>query len=155
MIIDSVLTIQERRLESLLATGLEQARRQGRPILVSTVLRAPQRDALSFFGTGAALADDRLFWSSPRGEYTIAGVDAAWSLALAGPRRFADAAAAWHELCATALIASTLVYSNAVVLMPSQQVLTFLTLGLIAWRARLTTPGSAGTASRQSRNSAS
>ncbi len=78
----------------------------------------------------------------------------AWQL-VRRARTAADRGFARSLLCATALIASTLVYSNAVVLMPSQQVLAFLTLGLIAWRARLTAPEPSGRASPQSRNSAS
>jgi isochorismate synthase len=104
MIIDTAITIPEHRLHARLAAGLRQAQRTGRPALVSTVLRAPQCDPLDFFARGASLADERFFWSNPDAEYAIAGVDAAWTLALAGASRFADAAAAWHLLCADALI---------------------------------------------------
>jgi isochorismate synthase len=45
-----------------------------------------------------------MFWSCPGAEYAIAGVDAGWTLALEGLDRFADAAAAWRELCSDALI---------------------------------------------------
>jgi isochorismate synthase len=104
MIIDTAITIPEHRLHARLAAGLRQAQRTGRPALVSTVLRAPQCDPLDFFARGASLADERFFWSSPGTEYAIAGVDAAWTLALAGAGRFADAAAAWRDLCADALL---------------------------------------------------
>src|ERR1700675_4866481 len=104
MIIDTAITIPEHRLHARLATGLDQAQRSGQPTLVRIVLRAPQCDPLDFFARGAGLADERFFWSNPGAEYAIAGVDAAWTLALAGAGRFADAAAAWHELCTDALI---------------------------------------------------
>jgi isochorismate synthase len=104
MIIDTTLNLQEHRLRSMLAAGLRQAQHKDRPALVSTVLRAPLRDPLTFFERGADLADERMFWSSPREEAVIAGVDAAWTLTVAGSDRFAEAAAAWRDLCADALI---------------------------------------------------
>ncbi|HEX9369700.1 MAG TPA: isochorismate synthase [Roseiflexaceae bacterium] len=104
MILDTAITLQERRLESLLAAGLRQARQKRKPVLVSAVVRAPLRDPLAFFEQGARLAEERLFWSSPHADCVLAGVDAAWKLMLAGPGRFADAAAAWRSLCADALI---------------------------------------------------
>ena len=104
MILDTVITIQEHRLTSLLADGLRQARERGRPVLVSIVQRAPQYDPLTFFDHGGRVGGDRLFWSTPGAEYTLAGVDAAWGLSAAGASRFADAADAWRELCADALI---------------------------------------------------
>jgi isochorismate synthase len=104
MIIDTAITIPEHRLHAQFAAGLHQAQRSGRSTLVSTVLRAPQCDPLDFFARGAGLADERFFWSNPGAEYAIAGLDAAWTLALAGAGRFADAAAVWRELCADALI---------------------------------------------------
>jgi isochorismate synthase len=104
MIIDTAITIPEHRLHARLAAGREQAQRSGRPALVSTVLRAPQCDPLDFFARGASLASERFFWSNPGAEYAIAGVDAAWALELAGAGRFVDAAAAWRDLCADALI---------------------------------------------------
>ncbi|HEU5102161.1 MAG TPA: isochorismate synthase [Roseiflexaceae bacterium] len=104
MIIDTAITIPEHRLHARLAAGLRQAQRAGRPVLVSTVLRAPQCDPLDFFAHGASLADERFFWSNPGAEYAIAGVEAAWTLGLAGARRFADAASAWRVLCEEALI---------------------------------------------------
>src|SRR5512138_1072568 len=100
MIIDTAITIPEHRLHVRLVAGLRQAQRTGRPALVSTVLRAPQCDPLDFFARGASLANERFFWSSRGAEYAIAGVDAAWTLAMAGAGRFADAAAAWRDLCA-------------------------------------------------------
>jgi isochorismate synthase len=104
MILDTAITIPEYRLESLLADGLRQAQRTSRAVLVSMVLRAPQYDPLVFFARGAGLAEDRLFWSCPGPEYTIAGVEAAWTLTLDGPGRFSDAAAAWRDLSTGALI---------------------------------------------------
>src|SRR5438046_10690293 len=104
MIIDTAITIPEHRLHVRLAAGLDQAQRSGRPTLVSTVLRAPQCDPLDFFARGAILADERFFWSNPGAEYAIAGVDAAWTLALAGASRFAGATTACHALCTDALI---------------------------------------------------
>jgi isochorismate synthase len=104
MIIDTAITIPEHRLHARLAAGLHQAQRSGRPTLVSTVLRAPQCDPLDFFARADSLADERFFWSNPGAEYAIAGVDAAWTLTLVGASRFADAAVAWRELCADALI---------------------------------------------------
>src|SRR5205085_7034120 len=104
MIIDTAITIPEHRLHSRLAAGLDQAQRSGRPTLVSTVLRAPQCDPLDFFARGASLASERFFWSNPGAEYAIAGVDAAWTLELAGAGRFGAAAAVWRDLCADALI---------------------------------------------------
>src|SRR5258707_13056533 len=98
MIIDTAITIPEYRVHARFAAGLQQAQRSGRPTLVSTVLRAPQCDSLDFFARGAILADERFFWSNPGAEYAIAGVDAAWTLVLAGPGRFADAAAVWCDL---------------------------------------------------------
>ena len=104
MIIDTAITIPEHRLHARLAAGLQQAQRSGRTTLVSMVLRAPQCDPLDFFARGVSLADERFFWSNPGAEYAIAGVDTAWTLTLAGSGRFTDAAAAWHDLCAEALI---------------------------------------------------
>jgi len=104
MIIDTVITIQERRLRALLANGLRRAQQAGRPVLVSMVLRAPAVDPLAFFERGARLAGERVFWSSPGGECVIAGVDAAWTLAVNGSKRFAKASTAWHDLCANALL---------------------------------------------------
>src|SRR3954453_1794804 len=98
MIIDTAITIPEHRLHARLAAGLDQAQRSGRPTLVSTVLRAPQCDPLDFFARGAGLASERFFWSNPGTEYAIAGVDAAWTLALVGAGRFADATSAWQAL---------------------------------------------------------
>src|SRR5215211_4989091 len=104
MIIDTAIIIPEHHLHARLAAGLHQAKRSGRPTLVSTVLRAPQCDPLDFFARGASRADERFFWSNPSAEYAIAGVDVAWTLALAGAGRFTEAAAVWRELCADALI---------------------------------------------------
>jgi len=59
MIIDTVITIQERRLRALLANGLRRAQQAGRPVLVSIVLRAPAVDPLAFFERGARLAGAR------------------------------------------------------------------------------------------------
>lgn len=107
MILDTAIIIGERRLQSLLADGLRKACERQRPVLVSTVLRAPQHDPLAFFEHGGRIATERVFWSTPGGEYTLAGVDAAWTLAATGANRFADAAAAWRSLCADALIDDT------------------------------------------------
>jgi isochorismate synthase len=104
MIIDTAITIPEHRLHARFAAGLRQAQRTGRPTLVSMVLRAPQCDPLDFFARGASLFGERFFWSNPGAEYAIAGVDAAWTLALAGGSRFTDAASEWRRLCADALI---------------------------------------------------
>src|SRR5262245_7602176 len=104
MIIDTALSLQEHRLRSTLAAGLRRAQRTNRPTLVSIVQRAPLCDPLVVFERGAGLAGERMFWSSPREEYVIAGVDAAWALTLEGSDRFAAAAAAWRDLCADALI---------------------------------------------------
>jgi isochorismate synthase len=104
MLIDAAITIPEHRLESLLAAGLRQAQDTGRSVLVSAVLRAPQCDPLAFFARAAGLFGTRVFWSSPGAEYALAGIDATWTLELTGASRFADAAAAWRELCAGALI---------------------------------------------------
>src|SRR3954452_17776578 len=104
MIIDTAITIPEHRLHARLAAGLQQAQRSGRPTLVSMVLRAPQCDPLDFFARAASVANERFFWSNPGAEYTIAGVDAAWTLALSGTGRFTDAATVWGELCQDALI---------------------------------------------------
>ena len=54
------------------------------------------------------------------------------AIAAPGP----DRAMARACLAAIAIIASSLFYNNAVVLIPSQQVLTFVTLGLVAWLDR-------------------
>jgi isochorismate synthase len=104
MIIDTAITIPEHRLHARLAAGLRQAQRTGRPVLVSTVLRAPQCDPLDFFARGATLSDERFFWSSPGAEYAIAGVGAAWTLEVAGAGRFAKVTSAWSALCEHALI---------------------------------------------------
>src|SRR5947207_14965928 len=109
MIIDTAITIPEHRLHARLAAGLDQARRSGRPTLVSTVLRAPQCDPLDFFARGASLADERFFWSNPGAAYAIAGVDAAWTLALAGASRLVDATALWRERCVDVLVVAPLV----------------------------------------------
>jgi isochorismate synthase len=104
MIIDTVITIQEHRLRSLLADGLRQSQQTGQPVLVSMVLRVPQTDSLAFFERGARLSDERVFWASPGAECVIAGVDSAWTLTTHGSNRFAEASAAWHDLCANALL---------------------------------------------------
>jgi isochorismate synthase len=104
MILDTAITLQEHRLMVLLGDGVRLAREHNRPVLVSTVLRAPQYDPLTFFAHGARLSGDRMFWASPSAEYTIAGVDTAWQLATAGATRFTAAADAWRDLCAGALI---------------------------------------------------
>ena len=104
MIVDTVITIQEHRLKSLLASGLRQAQQTGRPALVSVVLRAPQTDPLAFFDRGARLSSERVFWSSPSAECVIAGVDSAWTLIAHGANRFAEASAAWRDVCADAQI---------------------------------------------------
>lgn len=104
MLLDTAISIQEQHLRTLLAEGQQRARALGRPVLVSTVLQAPHTDPLSFFEQGARLAAARMFWAAPGADYTIAGVDAAWTLASVGAGRFADTAAAWRDLCAGALI---------------------------------------------------
>ena len=104
MILDTAIMIQEHRLRSLLSEGLQLARERNQSVLVSAVLRAPQHDPLAFFDQGGRLADERVFWSTPGGDLTFAGVDTAWSVAAEGRARFADAAAAWEQLCAGALI---------------------------------------------------
>jgi isochorismate synthase EntC len=104
MIIDTVITIQEHRLQSMLAEGLRQAQRNGHPVLVSMVLRAPETDPLAYFDRGGRVAHERLYWSAPGGECVLAGVGAAWTQAAEGANRFADSSAAWRELCADALI---------------------------------------------------
>lgn len=104
MILDTAITIQEHRLASLLAEGVRQARERNRPVLVSTVLRAPQYDPLVFFDHGARLADERVFWSSPSGDMVLAGVDRAWDISASGSTRFTHIATAWAELCGGALL---------------------------------------------------
>ena len=59
----------------------------------------------------------------------------AWRLARTA-RPGLERALARSALAATVLAASSLVYSNAMVMMPSQQVLVFSMLGFIAWLAR-------------------
>jgi isochorismate synthase len=104
MMIHAPLDLQEHRLRSLLAAGLQQAQQNNRPVLVSHVLRVPLSDPLVFFERGARLAGDRLFWAAPRAEYVIAGVGAAWTCEVEGPGHFGRAATAWRDLCADALV---------------------------------------------------
>lgn len=98
--------VEDTRLRRLLAAGLDRARRQERPVLVSQVVRVPPTDPLAFYARVAAASRVRLFWSSPRGELTLVGVGQAWALAVGGPRRFARAAAVWRARSANALIES-------------------------------------------------
>lgn len=91
-------------VQSLIETGVYRARRAGRPILVSLVLPVAPGDPLMFFARHGSHARNRLFWSSPTEGYALAGIGAAWTLEVSGSRRFADAAAAWRDCCAEAVI---------------------------------------------------
>ena len=92
------------RIRSLLDEGLRRARRQDRSVLVSMVRSVPSTDPLRWLEQGAQTSDESHLWSRPNDGYALAGVGAAWSLSVRGPRRFADAAAAWRERCSDALI---------------------------------------------------
>lgn len=96
--------LDEQRLRSRLDAAWRQAQWQRRPVLTSVALPVPSVDHLSFFEQGARLASDRLFWTCPEGGLALTGVGAAWTLAPEGPGRFAEAAAAWREVCTGAVI---------------------------------------------------
>lgn len=92
------------RLRALLRAGRAKARRRGQPCLVSLARLIPSIDPLAFFARGANLAAERSFWSRPDQGIGMAGVGAAWTRELRGQTRFTDAAEAWRELMADALI---------------------------------------------------
>lgn len=104
--LDTTRVIDEQRLRSLLDEGWLRARRRRRSVLVSLALRVPAYDHLTFFEHGAGLAGDRLLWACPGGDFALTGIGAAWSLSLTGTHRFAEAAAAWHDRRAGALVAA-------------------------------------------------
>lgn len=91
--------LDERRLRALLDAGRQRAERAGRSILVSAVFQVPNVDPLGFYERGARLSGVRSFWSSPGAEHVLVGIGEAWTIAVDGPPRFADAAAAWQDRC--------------------------------------------------------
>jgi isochorismate synthase len=91
------------RLES----GLSEARRRGRRLLVSVTIGIPNVDPLAVFAWGAELHQERRFWSAPNATRTIVGLGAAWSLEISGTNRFAVAADAWLSCCSDAVVETT------------------------------------------------
>ena len=91
---------------ALLDAGRRRAEREGRSILVSVVFQVPAGDPLGFYERGANVSGVRSFWSSPGAERTVVGIGESWTLAVDGPDRFADAAAAWRDRCDAMLVDS-------------------------------------------------
>ena len=82
--------------------GAERARRLGRPVVVSITRPATPRQALDLFAASAAAA--RHLWLRPATGEALVGLGAVEALTLHGPDRFAQAAQAWRDLLAEAVV---------------------------------------------------
>ncbi len=76
----------------------------GRPTVVSVTVPAPDLDAVDLFAAAREAGLEPRFWVQPFERLAIVGIGEAWSVAPAGPGRFAAAADAWADLVRDARI---------------------------------------------------
>lgn len=104
-----VVTIHETELKEAILLGIEKAREQGRPILVSEVQKAGTFGALSFFDSGRTdFFGERFYWRDPEGGFYIAGLGIAAHLNSGqADGRFSYIDRSWSELIQDGVIINT------------------------------------------------
>ncbi|WP_409271008.1 isochorismate synthase MenF [Neobacillus sp. SCS-31] len=95
-----MVTIHETELKEAILLGIEKAREQGRPFLVSEVQKVGTLEALSFFDSGRTdFFGERFYWRDPDGGFSIAGLGIAAQLSSdLGNGRFSYIGRSWNEL---------------------------------------------------------
>ncbi|WP_245959442.1 isochorismate synthase [Neobacillus piezotolerans] len=95
-----MVTIHETELKEAIHLGIEKAREQGRPILVSEVRKAGAIEALCFFDSGRTdFFGERFYWRDPEGGFYIAGLGIAAQLSSdLAEGRFSYIGRSWNEL---------------------------------------------------------
>lgn len=92
----------DERLRSLLERGEREAARRGQTVLVSATVAVPHVDPLDFFARSPA--GERAFWEQPGAGFALAAAGAAQRWMGSGGDRFAQVAAGWRHLLATAIV---------------------------------------------------
>lgn len=102
----SVAAIQETELGQTIRSGIEQAREQSRPVLVSEVLRLGKTDPLYFFASGRErYFGERFFWKDPEAGFCLAGLGICWRVRSdRGAGRFAQVKDEWKRCTESALV---------------------------------------------------
>src|SRR5262249_6168372 len=89
-------------LRARLIAAHEAAQRAGAFVLVSHSEPLVAPDPITVFARAQQVAATRLYWASPQNALILVGVGAAREFTASGPERFAQVAAAWQALLATA-----------------------------------------------------
>jgi isochorismate synthase len=87
----------------VIARAGAEARRRGAPVLASVTLPAPTLDPLEVYARAKAHTDRIAYFEQPARGPAIVAAGEAWRCEPSGERRFAEAAARWRELSATAV----------------------------------------------------
>lgn len=93
--------VKQRRLQDLLAKGVEEARRTSRHVLVSQWMRVEAVDPLAFFSSAKA---DRFFWRDPGHKVVMAGSETVCKLTAEGEGRFGNIEEQRKTLLQTAVL---------------------------------------------------
>ncbi len=106
LLLDNSVTID---LQLLFQQGIRQAQRTGRPVVVSVSLPVDNVEAIDLFEQGRRVTPDRYFWSQPGAGFALVGLGVAHAVAIDSPdsgaaSRFAQAASAWRQLMAGAIV---------------------------------------------------
>ncbi len=95
------LTLERR---DLLVQGVRQARRLGKPIVVSLTEPIAPLDVIDLFDRARPFVANRYLWAQPGGDFALVGLGVAHALDAVEASRFRQAAAAWRRLLSGAII---------------------------------------------------
>lgn len=101
ILLDSPLNLTLERL-SLLRQGIQRARRQGKPVLVSHIEPVADFDPIALFERGQAY--ERHLWSQPGDDFALVGLGTAHAIEVLNTARFRQASEAWRHLLHGALV---------------------------------------------------
>ena len=91
-------------LRDWIATGVTQAARRNRPVLLSRVSRGPLLDPLEFFAHAQQRGLAAFFWERADDHFSLASAGLTYSLSAEGAARFETIEAAWRNLLADAVV---------------------------------------------------
>lgn len=87
-----------RTLIDYFTRAVEQARKTGRPVLVSVSTVAEPLDPVALYEVARARGDDAVFWHVPWQDTVLVGAGTAWTVTGDGANRFAHVSSRWREL---------------------------------------------------------
>src|SRR5262245_41716426 len=91
-------------LDALLVEGVQQAQRQGKPILVSYAERVSPVDAIAIFERSRQVATDRFFWAQANEGLCLVGIGAAHVIEAVEESRFRQISTSWQRILTGAIV---------------------------------------------------